>query len=74
MTRWADCSCCYPQKPFIKKAEGWVILGDNWTEDEEVPSFWYLEISGWPKGHYATWEDAMQGAREYLERGEWCGY
>jgi hypothetical protein len=66
---WADCSCCWPQKPFIRKAVGWVILGSpqRGTEDEEIPPFWYLDIGGWPKGHYDTWGDALKAAGRYLE-------
>jgi hypothetical protein len=71
---WADCSCCWPQKPFIRKAIGWTIYEDDpetgeydksrWTE---IPPFWHLDISGWPKGHYDTWAEALEAARKYLE-------
>lgn len=61
---WADCSCCYPQKPFIRKAVGWFFIPGR-----EVPPFWYVDIGGWPRGCYETWEDALAGARRYLERG-----
>ena len=67
---WADCSCCWPQKPFIRKAVGWTLLGSRERNepDEEVPPFWYYEVGGWPRGHYDTWEAAMRGAGRYLER------
>lgn len=65
---WADCSCCWPQKPFIRKAIGWTIIGATTPEDAEIPPFWYLDIGGWPRGHYDTWHEALKGAERYLER------
>jgi len=35
--------------------------------DKEIPPYWYLEISGWPKGHFDTWAEALKGALRYLE-------
>lgn len=67
---WSDCSCCWPQKPFIRKAVGWFIIGNSkkGEPDMPIPPYWYLEIGGWPTGHYGTWEDALRGALRYLER------
>lgn len=58
---WADCSCCWPQKPFIRKAVGWKVGGTP------VPPFWYLDIGDWPTGRYDTWADALAAAARYLE-------
>jgi hypothetical protein len=65
---WSDCSCCWPQKPKIKKAIGWSIYNGEGTW-EEVDPFWYLDIGGWPKGQFKSWEEALKGAYRYL-RGE----
>jgi hypothetical protein len=66
MIQFSRCSCCYPQKPVIRKAVGWYLIADT---NEPVPPFWYVEIGGWPKGHYATWGRAMEAATLYLTRG-----
>lgn len=62
---WADCSCCWPQKPFIRKAVGWTVIEKD--GETPVPPFWYLNIGGWPTGHYDTWADALAAAARYLE-------
>lgn len=69
MTDWAKCACCYPQKPKVRKAVGWYLIGDGPDQNEPVPDFWYVEVGGWPKGHYATWERAIEAAALYLTRG-----
>lgn len=60
---WADCSCCWPQKPKVRKAIGWYVV----DPDEPIDPFWYLEIGGWPKGNFETWEQAMKAAGRYLK-------
>ncbi|KPC89895.1 hypothetical protein ADL27_38430 [Streptomyces sp. NRRL F-6602] len=63
---WADCRCCWPQKPAIRKAVGWRRLGKTPDVDEAIPPFWYLKIGPWSRGHYDTWEEARDAAFYYL--------
>ena len=66
---FANCHCCYPQKPKVRKAVGWYLWAtEEAAEPEPCPDFWYVEVGGWPKGHYASWERAMEAARLYLTR------
>lgn len=69
MIQFSRCSCCYPQKPVIRKAVGWYFICEEGRKEEIAPAFWYVEIGGWPKGNYATWERAMEAATLYLTRG-----
>jgi len=66
MAKWADCSCCWPQKPRIRKAIGWSFYGPEGLQEDPLPPFWYMEISGWPRGHFDTWEEALKAAEAYL--------
>lgn len=64
---FSNCPCCYPQKPVIRKATGWWF----WTGDqvgEPIPDFWYVQIGGYPRGNYTTWERAMEAACLYLTK------
>lgn len=64
--QWATCDCCWPQKPFIRKAVGWYHI--NGGPRDTIPPFWYLDLGGWPTGHYDTWEQALYAAGQYLIR------
>lgn len=63
---WADCGCCWPQKPKVRKAADWLILGSPGEPDEPVTPFWYVEIGGWPQGHFDSWDSALCAAGRYL--------
>lgn len=63
---FSRCSCCYPQKPKVRKAVGWYLWTDG--SEEPIPDFWYVEVGGWPKGSYTTWDRAMEAAALYLKR------
>lgn len=64
--KWADCDCCWPQKPFIRKAVGWKHLGVA-KQNTDVSPFWYVDVGGWPRGHHKTWEKARDAALKYLK-------
>jgi hypothetical protein len=66
---FSRCSCCYPQKPRVRKAVGWFVISyDPEFRKTPIPDFWYVEIGGWPKGNYSSWERAMEAATLYLKR------
>ncbi|WP_186783717.1 hypothetical protein [Streptomyces sp. CBG33] len=58
---WADCLCCWPQKPFIRRAVGWGLVGRP-----PRPPGWYVDIGGWPHGYFASWDEALALALTYL--------